>query len=1139
MDHRPLPAGTVWLGIGVFGVEFCLLGPVEARQNGSVVSVGGAKQRALLALLLLHANEVVSRDRLIDELWGATPAPGADHRLAAQVSRLRKSLQLDGRLVSGGGGYALEVDPELIDSCRFERLLEQGRREAAAGETSEAARTLREALLLWRGGALADVAYEPFARAEIERLEELRAAALEERIDADLALGRHQEVVAEVEALTAKHPLRERLRGQQMLALYRCGRQAEALGAYQEFRRALSEELGLEPGQGLRQLELEILNRDPTLELQGSNASPGPAGVSDTAPASAPRTSKRRRVRLAVGGVALLLAALVGGIVASSGGGAATARQIPGDAVGAIGASGGIRAVVPLGTSPSALAAGYGGVWVANDNAGTVSRINPVTRAVVQTLEVGSTPTGIAAGAGDVWVTDNYGAKLFRIDPNADRVVQSIAVGNAPAGVAVGDGSVWVANSSDGTLSRIDATTGNVTGTIGLGGSPTGVAVGLGGVWVSDEADGRVVRVDPQSNQVTGSMSVGTGPTAVAVGFGSVWVANSLDGTVSRIDPATQAVRETVEVGNGAGSLAVGAGGVWVANQYAGTVSRIDPATNTVTRVIRVGNDPHGLALAHGLLWAGSQPGPSRHRGGTLTIVTAISFATITLDPAFPGQGGTLSLTNDGLTGYQHVGGSGSVQLVPDLAVSLPSPTDGGTTYTFHLRRGIRYSNGELVRPQDFRRALQRDLVVGPNLGSAGPLADVVGGAACAAHPHHCDLSKGVVVDDAANTVTFHLVAPDPEFLAQLTLTQAFAVPAGTPMHNIWHHALPATGPYMWSTITQSKAVMVRNPYFHEWSHAAQPDGNPDQIVFRHVSSGAVELKAVESGAADVDNDGPPSVASINQLLARFPSQMHIHPTVATDALILNTHKAPFNDLRIRQAINYAIDRAELIRLESPWNHVTCQILSPYLPGYQRYCPYTLDPNPAGVWHAPNVAKAKRLIAASHTRGTRITIWNLGNTQAQGDTVGPYIVSLLDRLGYRARVEELSNNPTAPTRFADSRTSAQAAMIPMGPQYLSASQMIQAPFACQSFVPNSTQNTNLAEFCDPHLDAQIHAALTAETNNPARAPALWAQADRTLTNQAPFVALDTPPEGDFLSARVGNYQFNFQQGLLWDQLWVR
>jgi DNA-binding SARP family transcriptional activator len=365
-------------------LEFKLLGPLEVRNGDSVLALGGAKQRALLAVLLLHANEVLSRDRLIDELWGETASPSAGHRLEGQISRLRKSLDLNGGLATKHGGYALEVDPMRIDSYRFERLLEEGRGQAAAGMTAAASDTLRQALSLWRGDALADLAYDSFARSEIERLEELRVAAIEERIDADLALGRHQALVAELEALAAKHPLRERLRGQLMLVLYRSGRQAEALEVYQEFRRALSEQLGLDPGPGLQQLELAILRRDPTLDPPVSAAD---AEASVPGCSSSPRSASgvRRRPLVVVVVVSVLLAFVLAGVVmASSGGRRGPPSVIPGDAVGAISpGAGSLRAVVPLGTSPSAVVAGAGGVWVADATRG---RCRGSTRARARSL---------------------------------------------------------------------------------------------------------------------------------------------------------------------------------------------------------------------------------------------------------------------------------------------------------------------------------------------------------------------------------------------------------------------------------------------------------------------------------------------------------------------------------------------------------------------------------------------------------------------------------------------------------------------------------------------------------------------------------------------------------------------------------
>jgi peptide/nickel transport system substrate-binding protein len=418
----------------------------------------------------------------------------------------------------------------------------------------------------------------------------------------------------------------------------------------------------------------------------------------------------------------------------------------------------------------------------------------------------------------------------------------------------------------------------------------------------------------------------------------------------------------------------------------------------------------------------------------------------------------------------------------------------------------------------------------------------VVGGAACAAHPIHCDLSRGLIVDDAAYTVTFRLVAPDPEFLGRLTLSDAIAEPANTPLHDIGLRPLPATGPYEWVNVSRDAATLVRNPYFHEWSHAARPDGYPDQIVFRHVATQADEVAAVERGAADYGLEGvPPS--TLGALETRFASQLYINPAIATDAIILNTRVAPFNDLRVRRAINYAIDRGEIARLVGQDAQPTCQVLPPYIPGYRRYCPYTLDPNPAGVWHAPDLAHADRLVAASHTRGIPITIWNFGGYNTDDRAIEPYLVSLFDRLGYPTTVKDLRAfvYPDAPLRFGDSRTREQAALYNVGPGYPFAAQVIQANFACQSFVPDSMSNPNLSEFCDRRHDAQIAAALAAESSNSPDTAALWAQADRTVTDQAPVVPLTTPTNVDFVSARVGDYQYSPTAGLpvLLDQFWVR
>ena len=249
-------------------MEFRILGPLEVVENGRVLPLGGARQRTLLALLLTRSNEVVSADRLIDELWGAqTPRAGAN-ALQYHVSQLRKALAPHEAIVTQEPGYLIRVRPGELDLLRFELLVEESQRVAP----ELAAQRLREALDLWRGSALADLAQEPFAQTEISRLEELRLGALERRFEADLALGRHAELVGEVQVLVREHPLRERLRAILMQALYGSGRQAEALEVYRETRRLLVDELGIEPSPALHELEQAILRHDPTLSSQAGAA---------------------------------------------------------------------------------------------------------------------------------------------------------------------------------------------------------------------------------------------------------------------------------------------------------------------------------------------------------------------------------------------------------------------------------------------------------------------------------------------------------------------------------------------------------------------------------------------------------------------------------------------------------------------------------------------------------------------------------------------------------------------------------------------------------------------------------------------------------------------------------------------------
>ena len=294
-------------------IEFRILGPLEVWREGGSLPLGGLKQRSLLALLLLQANQVVSTDRLVHELWGDEPPGTAVTALHGYVSQLRKLIEPERTaggesrvLVTRPPGYVLNVGPGQLDLDRFEASVRRAREELVAGRPEPAARDLREAFALWRGAPLADLASEPFAQSAARPLEELWLAALEDRIDADLALGRHREVASELEAVIRSHPLRERLRGQQMLALYRCGRQADALNAYAAARRTLSEELGIEPSSALKQLERDILNQDESLGAPAREQAQQPGTE------AAPR--RRRRMGVVFAGLTAVVIAVAAGV---------------------------------------------------------------------------------------------------------------------------------------------------------------------------------------------------------------------------------------------------------------------------------------------------------------------------------------------------------------------------------------------------------------------------------------------------------------------------------------------------------------------------------------------------------------------------------------------------------------------------------------------------------------------------------------------------------------------------------------------------------------------------------------------------------------------------------------------------------
>jgi YVTN family beta-propeller protein len=1067
------PLTSAYIG----GMRFAILGPVEVSINGGPVPLGGPKQRALLVFLLLDANKAVSRARLIDALWGESPPPSASESLDAYIYRLRKLIGHD-RLVRHGSGYVLSVQAGELDADRFELLVANARRAADAGDSQGAARTLTQALALWRGRALADVLHEPFADAPARQLEERRLTALESRVEAELDCGAGAALVPELEQLVTDYPLRERLVAALMLALYRAGRQADALAAYRAARGRLVEELGLEPGPAVCELHQRILQHDPALT--------GPRA------AGRPRRSKARAKQLAAVAAVLAVSLTVGLLVSSGSAHAGHSLLQRANGIVAVNtASDQLVAATPLTSAPEAVSGGAGSVWAAEPGAGAVSRIQPGSGVVVDRILLAGEPGSVVTGGGAIWAASTVSATVARINPATEGITQTITLpGSHPAALAFGAGQVWVADSDARELFEIDPATGSLRRVLALDLQPSALALAGGAIWVAGYNDATVEKINPVSGRTIGRVHVGTGPAALTFGAGALWVANSLDATVSKIDPATLRISATIPVGSGPTALAVAARSVWVANQYSGTVSRIDPHGNEVTANVAVDGTPTSLAAGRGRLWVGVAASGPAHRGGTLTIVTTTGFGfggpvtPVSIDPAFYFYATSpqfIGLAYDTLVTFQKSPGTAGLQLVPDLALAIPAPADGGATYQFHLRPGIRYSDGQPLQASDLRRGIERLFRVG-SLG-VSYFTGIVGAAACAQHPATCNLSRGIVTNDTAGTVTFHLTAPDPSFLFKLTV-QGFSapIPPGTPDREPGSRTVPGTGPYKIVAVSSAGVRFARNPFFHEWSHAAQPAGNPDAIVWRSVPSGQDAITAIDQGRADWIFGLIPK-AQYQQLSLQDPAQLHSSPDYVVDFVHLNTHLAPFNNIRVRRALNYAINRRKIVQMYGGPSFATptCQPLTPGLPGYRRYCPYTLHPRSDGAWSAPDLSKARRLVRESGTVGEQVTVSGMNNEAFIPGGVPPYIAGVLRSLGYHVRLHLLPGAAISQAMRRHYQLTTDGDWLA---DYPDPSSYLPQFFTCHGGNGNGF-------YCSPAMDRELAEASNLELTHPAQATALW------------------------------------------------
>lgn len=1179
-----------------------MLGPLRVSVDGRSVALGGPQQRAVLARLACSVGELVTTDRLVEAVWGDHPTPGVMTTLQTHIFRLRRALEpsrprdvAPRLIVTHDAGYRLALPADAVDANRFEGLLATAATRAHDAP-EEALAMLDEGLDLWHGSALVDLAGYAFVDAWADRLENLRATARELRVQALLDVGQNGRALTEADMLVTAYPLREGPHAQRMLALYRTGRQTDALAAYLEVRSLLADELGIEPGPALRSLHARMLAQDPTLvspsrpdpvlvppstaTAMAAATTPLPTTPSPSTPststASAPgsreptrsapatrassvppapdnpddaRRGRRARRgpswtpprirRILVGGAAVAVLS-AGALMANSP--AETPKTLTANSVGIVDATGHVVGGVAVGTSPSALVLARGSLWVANESDGTVMRVDPETRSVTQRVDVGSSPEAIASTGDDVWVANSGDGTVSRISVSAQRVVQTIAVGTSPAALAAGSGVLWVANSADNTVERIDAHTGRIGPVVGVGDGPDGLLVDEGSLWVANGRDGTVSHLDAATGvELEGPVQVGSGPRGL-VRFGDdVWVADELSQSVTRIDVGTGRARP-VYVADGPTSLGVLDGAVWVAERYAGSLTRIDPATERTTRV-PVGGQPRATLASGGRLWVASgAAADTGHRGGTLTVA-AVNLPGSLVENDLPGDYGGIDpafvydiptfqaerLVYEGLVAIRY-SSTDPQTVVPALAVRLPRAGDGGRSYTFQLRPGLRYSTGAPVLASDFRRGLARVAAVGPG----GLYRHVIGMPECIEHPTRCDLSDGVETDDHAGRVTFRLSTPDPDFLHELAIL-VYPLPAGFQPGVTGPQ--PGTGPYAVAAYAEGTAyVLRRNPLFRELSVAASPVGYPDELRWLKVPNIRGVADAVLAGRADLGSLTPigsreGTNALVADLLVTHPAQVHSQATVSNSVIVLDTSRAPFDHLLARQAVSYAVDRRVLADLDGgPLVAVpTCQLLPPGFPGHTPYCPHTKGPVD-GTYHGPDLERARALVRASGTLGDAVTV-----VDVVGDyypVYQDYVARVLRSLGYRVAVRRLPNTAENGEYILDPANHVQVQSGGWIPDFPGPASFYDAYVRCRTGYPTG--------YCNASFDRRADAATALQATDPGEALRQWTALDHDVAQQVPVVFGTSGVSWWVTSSRVGDYQSNpYLGGPLLSQLWVR
>ena len=871
----------------------------------------------------------------------------------------------------------------------------------------------------------------------------------------------------------------------------------------------------LPPGVSIRDLgerrlkDIEQPQHLYQLVIEGLESDFGPLNTLDVALAR-----KRRRMYAGAALIGVLAAAVAIPVFAFAQSGSSSGVTTQGNAVAVIDPSSNqVTDVIPVGARPGSIASGSGSIWVANLDDQSVSRIDLATGSVTRALSVLDTPTGLAASPGAVWVVGSNltspSVDVRRIDPRFNTVGQKIQIGNVSLGglgsVAALGKSVWIAPSS-GVLTRLNPRTGRPAQTHDPNAGLTSVAVGSDAVWFTDREANTVTRVDPTGLLTT--IPVGHGPSAIAIGAGAVWVADSLDDRVVRIDPSTRAVTTTIPVGQDPVGIAVGPDAVWVANSGDGTVTRIDPQGGKKSETIPVGGSPQSIVAAGGRVWVTVAPKTiattTSSRGGTVRMSSPSDVDY--MDPALAFGGGPSWQLLDAicakLLNYPDKPAPAGSQLEPEVAQSLPTRSPDGKSYTFRIRKGFRFSppSNQAVTAQTFRYTIERSLSPVMKGPAQGYLGDVVGAKAYmsgkAAH------ISGIVV--RGNTLTVHLLSPAPDLPSRLAMPFFCAVPLDTPRDPRGVRMIASAGPYYVTSYTPGQGVVLT----HNPNYRGSRPHHVDRIALAvGVSAQKAEAEVV-AGTTDytgVDQDDAARIAarygSASPAARNGKQQYFVNPQLSLDFIALNSHRPLFRDLRLRQAVNYAIDRRALARIGAAFNAAkrpTDQYLSPGVPGFKNAHIYPFT---------PNLAAARRLAGGQ----ARTAVLYTCNTPVC-DQLTQIVKTNLVAIGIQVVVKKFSKDAL----YGLLTKKGEPYDLALSPYFL-ADYPDPIDFFNNLPVPGSVIGYPIA--ADPSYQRQASAAT--ELTGPPRYLAYGQLDVNTIRNSAPLVPIGNLISQDFFSKRIG------------------